>query len=690
MSLLKQVGRFTHAGASEIPSFDPSTNRAFVVNGGTNVDILDLSNPASPLLITTISGATLGGAPNGVAVKNGVVAIAVENTNKQMPGFVKFFDPNGNLLHTVTVGALPDMITFSPDGKKVLTANEGEPSGYGGGFTDPEGSISILTVPGNAVISSANVATATALTAGFTAFNGQIDALRTSGVRIFGPGSTVAQDLEPEYITVSSDSSTAYVTLQEANALATVNLNTGVVTAVTPLGFKNHNILGNGIDGSDRDGAGNTPAINIANYPVFGMYQPDALASYQSGGVTYLITANEGDARDYPGLVEEVRVSATTLDPTAFPNGAALKTNAQIGRLTVTNQTGRTNSGSDRLGTDADPDYEKLFVFGSRSFSIWTTNGTLVYDSGDDFEQITSALTPARFNLNNGLISNFDTRSDNKGPEPEGVVVGQVNNRTYAFIGLERAGGIMVYDVTNPRSPSFVQHLVSPTVAGKDVDIAPEGITFVTAADSPNGKALLIVSHEVSKTTVVYEVAPSPDVSTQPPTSIPSGNGRLLLGNNLSEIILGSEFNDTIYSYAGNDTVIGAEGSDYIDGGIGNDYLSGGNGNDSMIGGAGDDTIAGNKGTDLLVGGAGLDRFVYTALSDSPSSGRDSISDFTQIQDKIVLTGLGFTNIQAGAGAGSILGYTTIAGVTTIANAANTFAINLNGTVPLIAGDFIF
>lgn len=694
MSLLKQVGRFTHSGAAEIPSFDASTDRAFVVNGGTTVDILDLSNPSSPSLFSTISSVTLGGSPNSVAVKNGVVAIAVANFNPQLPGFVKFFDANGNLLHTVTVGALPDMITFSPDGKKVLTANEGEPSGYGGGFTDPEGSISVLSVPGNAAISLANVATASALTAGFTSFNAQIDTLRASGVRIFGPGSTVAQDLEPEYITVSADSSTAYVTLQEANALATVNLNTATVSAITPLGFKNHNLLGNGLDAGDRDSASvaNAPSIKIANQPVFGMYQPDAIASFQAGGVTYLITANEGDARDYTGLVEEVRVGngAVTLDPVVFPNAATLKTNAQLGRLNITNQSGRSNTGSDRLGLDGDTDYEKLFAFGSRSFSIWTTNGTLVYDSGDDFEQITAALSPARFN-SEGTTANFDTRSDNKGPEPEGVVVGQVNGRTYAFIGLERAGGVMVYDITNPVSPSFVQYLIPPATGGADNDRAPEGLTFVPASDSPNGKALLIVSHEVSNTTVVYEVAPLAGASIQPPTSIPSGNGRLTLGTNLNESILGSEFNDTIYAYAGNDAVIGAEGNDYIDGGIGNDSLSGGNGNDTIIGGAGDDRITGNGGADVLTGGAGLDNFVYTSVLDSGTgAASDLINSFTQTEDKIVLTGLGFTGIQAGAGAGTVLGFTSNAGITTIVNAANTFAINLSGTIPLVAGDFTF
>jgi hypothetical protein len=205
----------------------------------------------------------------------------------------------------------------------------------------------------------------------------------------------------------------------------------------------------------------------------------------QSTVQTYLITANEGDARDYTGFSEEARVGSLNLDPTAFPNAAALKNNAALGRLNVTRTLG---------DTDGDGDYDQLYAFGARSFSIWTPQGNLVYDSGDQFEQIIATQVPSLFN-SEGTSASFDTRSDNKGPEPEGVVTGVINGQTYAFIGLERTSGVMVYDVTNPTSPTFVQYITTPG------DVAPEGLSFVAAADSPTGKPLLIVANEVSKTT---------------------------------------------------------------------------------------------------------------------------------------------------------------------------------------------
>jgi hypothetical protein len=202
--------------------------------------------------------------------------------------------------------------------------------------------------------------------------------------------------------------------------------------------------------------------------------------------------ANEGDTRDLPGFfTEEARVSTLTLDPTVFPNAAILQQNANLGRLTVTNATG---------DDDGDGDFDRILVPGGRSFSIRTTQGELVFDSGDQFEQITRTQVPASFN-SNGTAATFDTRSDNKGPEPEGVVLGKAFGRTYAFIGLERTGGVMVYDVSNPFKPTFVQYVnTSPD------DISAEGLLFIKEDDSPNGRPLLVVSHEISSTTTIFEI----------------------------------------------------------------------------------------------------------------------------------------------------------------------------------------
>jgi hypothetical protein len=405
--------------------------------------------------------------------------VAVENAVKTDPGFVKFFDTDGTLLSTVTVGALPDMLIFTPNGRRLLVANEGEPNDA---YTvDPEGSVSIIDMTGGAAnLTQADVTNAT--------FNDSIPKTNASSIRKYGPGATLAQDIEPEYIAVSHDSKTAWVTLQENNAIAILDIDAGAFIQLVGLGFKDHSQAGNGLDASDADGG-----INIANWPVFGIYQPDAIESYRVRGETYLVMVNEGDTRAFTGFNEEVRVNSTSyvLDPTVFPNAATLKQNGNLGRLTVTNATG---------DTDGDGDFDQILVPGGRSFSIRTTNGDLVFDNGDDFEKITSAQVPEAFNSNGAAVT-FDTRSDNKGPEPEGIVLGKAFGRTYAFIGLERTAGVMVYDVSDPFKPSFVQYVnTSPD------DISPEGLLFIKEEDSPNGKPLLVVSHEISSTTTIFEI----------------------------------------------------------------------------------------------------------------------------------------------------------------------------------------
>jgi DNA-binding beta-propeller fold protein YncE len=246
-----------------------------------------------------------------------------------------------------------------------------------------------------------------------------------------------------------------------------------------------------GLDASDRDSR-----INIAGWPVRGLYLPDAIASFRSRGRTYLVTANEGDAREWPGLVEEARVSTLTLDPTAFPDAATLRQNANLGRHTVTRTLG---------DTDGDGDYDQLFTLGGRSFSIWSTDGTRVFDSGSDFERITAAEFPANFNASNSNAT-FDDRSDNKGPEPEAVAVGDIDGRTYAFIGLERIGGVMMYDVTDPTSPVFVDYLNNRDFAAGTGDLGPEGLSFISAHDSPNGRPMLLVANEISGTVTLYSI----------------------------------------------------------------------------------------------------------------------------------------------------------------------------------------
>ncbi len=493
---LQQIGTYAtgifDGSASEIEAYDPRTRRVFSANSEkAAVDVIDISNPASPRLAFSINVASYGLLPNSVDVRDGVVAVALDNrTVRTDPGTVAFFDTDGRFLSQVRVGAVPDKVAFTPDGRKVLVCNEGEPNvAY---TIDPEGSVSIIDISRGA----ANVTQSDVRDATFREFTRQnID----PAIRISGLNASVAQDLEPEYVTISADSLTAWVSLQENNAIGILDIEAARFTRLVPLGFKDHSLPGNGLDGSDRDGG-----IRIRNWPLFGMYMPDGIASYRVGNDTYLLTANEGDTRNYEGFGDELRLSELTLDPTAFPNADELKSNMAIGRIGVSKTDG---------DTDGDKDYDKLYVFGARSFTIRRATGGLdvVYDSGDAFERITAATFPSQFNSDNDANNTFDQRSDNRGPEPEGVAVGQIGERTYAFVGIERMGGVMVYEITNPQQARFVQYINNRDFYGSAMDgtardLGPEGVTFIRAQDSPDGRPLVVVSNEVSGTTTIYSV----------------------------------------------------------------------------------------------------------------------------------------------------------------------------------------
>ncbi len=528
--------------SAEIIAHDPVSQRLFIANSiAAKLDIVNFSNPAAMSIIQSIDITPYGNI-NSVAVKNGIVACAVENSNPQADGFVVFFDTNGNFLKQVSVGAMPDMITFNHSGTKVLTANEGEPNTL---YTvDPEGSVSVIDISGGiASLSQLNVTTI-----GFTSFNSQIAALKASGVRIFGLGATVAQDFEPEYITISDDDSKAWIALQENNAMAVLNLITNTITEIKPLGYKNHNLEGNALDASD-----NGSTVKIANWNVKGMYMPDAITHYTVGGNTYIITANEGDSREYTGFNELTRLNDVSyvLDPTVFPDASVLKNNANLGRVRVTNATG---------DTDGDGDFDEIYVYGARSFSIWNaTDMTQVYDSGDDLEQITAndPVYGSIFNCSNTNITKKD-RSDDKGPEPEGVAVAKIAGKQYAFVSMERVGGMVAYNIDNPSSPQFVQYVNNRGLSGLSGDRGPEGIIFIPQNESPTEKALIVLGNEVSSTTSVYEIAcPAATVSITA-----GGTTTFCNGNNVS--LSSSTLPGATYTwYNGATPITGATSSSY-------------------------------------------------------------------------------------------------------------------------------
>jgi 2',3'-cyclic-nucleotide 2'-phosphodiesterase (5'-nucleotidase family) len=480
------------SGTAEITAYDPTSQRLFVTNS-SSIEILDFSDPSNISSISSISLPANTSGVQSVAVSNGMFAAAISANPSTDPGFVIFSDTDGNNQAIVTVGALPDMITFTPDGTKLLAANEGEPnSDYS---IDPEGSISIIDVTGGL----AGIDQSDVTTLNFNAFDSQLATLLADGVRIFGPGATVSQDLEPEYIAVSDDNLMAYVALQENNALATIDLTTNTIVSVSSFGLKDHSMVNNSLDTSDE-----TDFVFNASWPIYGMYMPDAIDYFNVGGTSYIITANEGDAREYNGFEEERKLgdSDYVLDPTIFSDADILAIDTNLGDIGITNASGN---------TDGDAEYEEIHVFGGRSFSIFNAStGNIVSDSGNDFEVITAAHPTygAIFNASSSNNS-FKNRSDNKGPEPEGVLVKEIDGSYYAFILLERVGGVMIYDVTVPSAPVFLQYLNSrDAVAGgtEGGDLGPEGIVFVDKNDSPTGTALLVVSNEVSATLSIYSL----------------------------------------------------------------------------------------------------------------------------------------------------------------------------------------
>ncbi|TNJ42570.1 choice-of-anchor I family protein [Tamlana fucoidanivorans] len=454
-------------GASEISAYDPISKRLFTVNvESTAISVHDISDLSAPVTEALIDLSAYG-APNSVAVHKGKLAVAVEADPKQNPGKVLVYNTaNLKLLNEFIVGALPDMVIFSKDGKLIISANEGEPNDS---YTiDPLGTVSIIDLSDDSVT-----------TLDFSVFNGQEAALADQGFRVFGPGATLAQDVEPEYVAVSDDSKTAWVSLQENNGMAKVNIETKTIEAIYPLGFKDFNAVGNAIDASDKDGV-----KALRNWPVLGIYQPDAITSINISGTTYIFSANEGDARDYGGYSEELRVEDLTLDETAYPLADDFQNEINLGRLKTTSTLG---------DIDNDGDVDQIYNYGARSFSVWSESGNLLYDSGNSISKETLAKTPEAFN-------GGDKRSDDKGAEPEAVTVLNMGNQRYIlFVGLERNNQVLMYDVTNPVAPVFMD------ILSHTGDVGPEGLLVIPAADSPNGKDLLVISNEVSGTVSFYE-----------------------------------------------------------------------------------------------------------------------------------------------------------------------------------------
>ncbi len=525
---LLELGRTTSQGfdasAAEIVAFDKGNQRIFTVNADSGaIDVFSASDLSTPSLLSNVdlkqmladeaivTDANLVGPANSVAVNSTYVAVAVEANPKTDNGWVVFLNLTDlSFASAVEVGALPDMLTFTPDGNKVIVANEGEPNDD---YTiDPEGSVSVISLPEFSLTSIS-----------FTDFNAgesRNSELPTNKMVLDGYNASVAQRVEPEYITISKDGSEAYVALQENNAIAVIDMDTLTIDRIFGLGFKDYSIPGNELDAGDKDGG-----VNIKNWPVMGIYMPDTITNMTFNGKTYLLTANEGDSREDwlenvtdqatcessgyffegGGCHDEVRVKDLVGDA-GLTLGTALvgiDNDENLGRLRASYHTTFNKNGST---------VDKVYAYGGRSFSIWDAEtGMQVFDSGSDFERITALRFGEDFNNNNDE-NDAESRSDDKGPEPEALAVGSINGHQYAFIGLERMGGIMVYDISNPFAPSYVQYInnrnfaISPSDSTDAGDLGPESIQFISADDSPNNQPLIIVGNEVSGTTTIYQI----------------------------------------------------------------------------------------------------------------------------------------------------------------------------------------
>ena len=492
-------------GVAEIVSYDAKNQKAWVVNGATGkLDILTLAEDGR--ILNNIEATSLDicamvensdrefiyGDMTSVAVNSemGIVAVALQADAYDQPGRVALLSTEGALIAVFEAGCQPDMVTFTPDGSKILVANEGEPRmGFGEGVTDPAGSVTVI------LLNAEHIEESSVLTLGFEKFDAEKEALMADGI-LMVKDNLPSIDFEPEYIATTNE--TALIALQENNAIAVLDLVSMTFSGVYSLGFKDLSLKENALDlVSDGIYEAKTYADTVS------AYMPDGIAVYETEDATYLLTANEGDAREWGSdATEYCNESKETLISTDGMEAAKVRViDAEV--------------------TDGMPEGKNV-MYGGRSFSVYRVEEdglTQVFDSGNDFERLTAAYVPEYFNCSND-DNEYDSRSQKKGPEPESVVVGEVDGRTYAFVALERIGGIMVYDITNPEDITYSNYINTrdfsedPSVIDMENapdsyltgDVAPEGMYFISKKDSPSGKALLLTAFEVSGTVAAYIV----------------------------------------------------------------------------------------------------------------------------------------------------------------------------------------
>jgi hypothetical protein len=509
------------ASACEISAWCPASSRLLVTSAAEGLVAVSLGKDAdlSPGRTVPMSGIS------SVAVHGETIAVCRGAPDAASAGEVLILDRDLKVMATIPVGHSPDMLTFTPDGRTLLVANEAEPSADGA--VDHPGSISIIDLSDRAAQPLVRHVT-------FERFEAQAKELRTRGLHAPMPGRSMCQQLEPEYIAVSPDGRWAFVSLQEANAIAIVDVAAAQCIAVEPLGLKDFSAPGVGLDPSDKDGV-----AAIACWPVHGLYQPDTLACFVHGNDLFVASANEGEPREHSFFSEAVRVSdlahregpgKDALDPAAFPPAASdgIGPAAELrspSRVRDPKGAGRLQVSSAAGDTDSDGDYDRLVTFGGRSASLWRVRRgeggvpaglDLVWDSGSAIESTVLERMPAAFNADHDKGESADARSDVRGPEPEGLAIGDVAGRRILFVGLERPGGVIAWDITDPLAPILATYAnrrdpkvdPGPTGVGDaSGDLGPEGLLVIPAAQSPTSKPLLVVCNEVSGTLTLLELA---------------------------------------------------------------------------------------------------------------------------------------------------------------------------------------
>lgn len=504
----------TGEGGAEIASYHKDSQQVYITNGAENrIDVVSISNPSSPELVNSIDMSEFGDAITSVAAGRYVIAVATHRepsfaangVPSLKTGKLVVMYPSGRIIRSIDLGgSQPDSVTFTPDGLTALVAIEGEPiCAADNPATDSDESTdySLAKDPKGAVaiVDLRNPRTAKARLAGFAKF--RASDLKRAGVVVSLTSTRPGVDLEPEYVSAISNR-TAYVSLQEANAIAELDIPSARVTRIFSAGTTDMGAVA--FDLSDRDsGAGPATYENVK-----GLAMPDTIATFMEGRDSYVLTANEGDDRaDWPCFtaVDDVRIKDLDANLTSFPNWDELKANEKLGRAKVNPNIG---------DADGDGKYERFFLLSNRSFSIFK-NGKRIYDSGNLFE----SLQTTAFGVEN-INGSWDTdtgeyspqsRSDDKGPEPEGLAIGMVGDSRVAVIGMERMSALLFMNITNPAKPEVIKW--EQMLPVRDIDLAtegkrfsPEGLYFIDAADSPNGKPLLLTSYEVSGTLTIHQI----------------------------------------------------------------------------------------------------------------------------------------------------------------------------------------